>query len=54
MKRQLLTRAAIAAFAAVGAPVDFADGGKVADFARRPVVVEFEMSAADLYSFRFR
>ena len=34
--------------------VDFADGGKVADFAGRPVVVEFDMSDADIYSFRFR
>ena len=37
----------------VDRPVDFADGGKVADFAGRPVVVEFEMFDADLYSFRF-
>jgi len=34
--------------------VDFDGGGGVADFAGRPVVVEFEMSDADLYSFRFR
>ena len=33
--------------------VDFADGGKVSDFAGKPVVLEFEMSDADLYSFRF-
>ena len=33
--------------------VDFADGGKVADFAGRPVIVEFDMSDADIYSFRF-
>ena len=33
--------------------VDFADGGKVADFAGRPVTLEFEMSDADIYSFRF-
>ena len=33
--------------------VDFADGGKVVDFAGRPVVVEFDMSDADLYSFKF-
>ena len=38
----------------VDRPVDFASGGKVADFAGRPVVVEFDMSDADLYSFRFR
>ncbi len=35
----------------VDRPVDFA--GNVADFAGKPVVVEFEMSDADLYSFRF-
>ena len=34
--------------------VDFAAGGKVTDFAGKPVVVEFEMSDADIYSFRFR
>ena len=34
--------------------VDFAAGGKVSDFAGKPVVVEFDMSDADLYSFRFR
>ena len=34
--------------------VDFADGGSVAAFAGRSVVLEFEMSDADLYSFRFR
>ena len=33
--------------------VDFADSGKVADFAGRPVTLEFEMSDADIYSFRF-
>jgi hypothetical protein len=33
--------------------VDF-DGGKVSEFAGRPVVIEFEMSDADLYSFRFK
>ena len=33
--------------------VDFADGGEVADFAGKPVTVTFEMSDADLYSFRF-
>ena len=33
--------------------VDF-DGGKVGKFAGRPVVIEFEMSDADLYSFRFK
>ena len=33
--------------------VDFADGGKVADFAGKPVVVEFDLFDADLYSFRF-
>ncbi len=38
----------------VDRPVDFASGGKVADFAGKPVVVEFDMSDADLYSFRFR
>ena len=38
----------------VDRPVDFAEGGKVADFAGRPVTLEFEMSDADLYSFRFR
>jgi len=34
--------------------VDFADGGKVADFAGKPVIVTFEMFDADLYSFRFQ
>ena len=29
------------------------EGGSLADFAGRPVVLEFEMSDADLYSFRF-
>ncbi len=38
----------------VDRPVDFADGGKVSDFAGRPVTLTFEMSDADLYSFRFR
>ncbi len=38
----------------VDRPVDFADGGKVADFAGRPVTLTFDMSDADLYSFRFR
>jgi hypothetical protein len=38
----------------VDRPVDFADGGKVSDFAGRPVTVTFEMFDADLYSFRFR
>ena len=33
--------------------VDFADGGKVSDFAGKPVVVEFDLFDADLYSFRF-
>lgn len=33
--------------------VDFARGATVADFAGKPVVVEFEMFDADLYSFRF-
>ena len=37
----------------VDRPVDFEAGGKVADFAGKPVVVEFDMSDADLYSFRF-
>ena len=37
----------------VDRPVDFADDGKVSGFAGRPVVVEFEMFDADLYSFRF-
>ncbi len=32
--------------------VDFAEG-TVADFAGRPVVLEFEMSDADLYALRF-
>ena len=34
--------------------VDFADGGKVSDFAGKPVTVTFEMFDADLYSFRFQ
>ena len=34
--------------------VDFANGGKILEFAGRPVVVEFEMYDADLYSFRFK
>ncbi len=34
--------------------VDFADNGKVADFAGKSVVVEFDMSDADLYAFRFQ
>lgn len=34
--------------------VDFANGGRVAAFAGKPVVLEFEMSDADVYSFRFR
>ena len=34
--------------------VDFAEGGKVADFAGKPVVAEFELFDADLYSFRFK
>ena len=38
----------------VDRPVDFAEGGKVADFAGRPVTLTFDMSDADLYSFRFR
>ena len=38
----------------VDRPVDFAGRGKVADFVGRPVTVTFEMSDADLYSFRFR
>jgi len=38
----------------VDRPVDFASGSKAMDFAGRPVVVEFDMSDADLYSFRFR
>ena len=33
--------------------VDFAEGGKVADFADKPVVIEFDLFDADLYSFRF-
>ncbi len=33
--------------------VDFAEDGKVADFAGRPVTITFEMIDADLYSFRF-
>lgn len=37
----------------VDRPVDFAEGGKVADFAGKPVVVEFELFDADIYSFRF-
>ena len=38
----------------VDRPVDFADNGKVADFAGKAVVVEFDMSDADLYAFRFQ
>jgi hypothetical protein len=34
--------------------VDFADGGKIAGFAGKPVTVTFEMFDADLYSFRFQ
>ena len=34
--------------------VDFAEGGKVADFAGKPVVIEFDLFDADLYSFRFK
>ena len=34
--------------------VDFENGGKLSDFAGRAVTVEFDMSDADLYSFRFR
>ena len=41
------------AAAKVDRVVDFADSGKVADFAGRPVTLEFEMSDADIYSFRF-
>ena len=33
--------------------VDFAEGGKVADFAGKSVVVDFDLFDADLYSFRF-
>ena len=33
--------------------VDF-QGGKVADFAGKPVTIRFDMSDADIYSFRFR
>ena len=38
---------------AVDAPVPFADGG-LAAFEGRTAVLTFEMSDADLYSFRFR
>ena len=38
----------------VDRPVDFADGGKVSDFAGKPVVIAFELSDADIYSFRFQ
>lgn len=34
--------------------VDFEEGGKLSGFAGRAVTVEFDMSDADLYSFRFR
>ena len=34
--------------------VDFVDGGKLSDFAGRAVTIEFDMSDADLYSFRFK
>ena len=34
--------------------VDFSGGGKVSDFAGQPVTIEFDMSDADLYSFRFK
>ena len=37
----------------VDRPVDFAADGRLADFAGKPVVVEFDMYDADLYSFRF-
>ena len=37
----------------VDRPVDF-ESGRLADFAGKPVTVEFEMYDADLYSFRFR
>lgn len=37
---------------AIDRPVGFRDG-KVADFAGKPVTIEFRMSDADLYSFRF-
>jgi hypothetical protein len=33
--------------------VDFVKGAMVADFSGKPVIVEFEMFDADLYSFRF-
>ena len=33
--------------------VDFADAASVSEFAGKPVTVKFEMSDADLYSFRF-
>ena len=42
------------AAAKVDRVVDFADGGKVADFAGKPVVIEFDLFDADLYSFRFK
>lgn len=38
----------------VDRPVDFATSLKVADFAGKPVTIEFELSDANLYSFRFR
>lgn len=34
--------------------VDFENGAGLADFAGLAVTVEFDMSDADLYSFRFR
>ena len=34
--------------------VDFPEGCNLADFAASPATVEFDMSDADLYSFRFR
>lgn len=37
----------------VDRPVDF-ESGRLADFAGKPVTVEFEMYDADLYSFRFQ
>ena len=33
--------------------VDFAGGSGLSDFAGRPVVIVFELSDADIYSFRF-
>jgi hypothetical protein len=38
----------------VDRPVDFATSTKVAEFAGKPVTLEFELSDANLYSFRFR